>query len=85
MDIAMKANKDSEFKDLHPVVQYYKAFSSAIEENKEKIQDVSEGQKAKFQVKAAMTLGTNLTGDPIKTYNETAYHVAVLSESTWPI
>ena len=70
MDIALQGSKDQDLKDMHPVAAYYKAFSEGIEENKEKIQDVSSGQKAKFELKAAMTIGTSLTGDPIKTYNE---------------
>ena len=70
MDIALQSKKDQDLKDMHPVALYYKSFQDSIKDKEEEIKDVSAGQKLKFEVKATMTIGNNLTGDPIKTYNE---------------
>ena len=71
MDIALKnAKTQSETKGLRGDQLVNKAIFEAIRDNHEKIQAVNKGTSVKMEVKATMTLETDLTGDPVKTYQD---------------
>lgn len=60
---AMKANEAKE----SPLEVYNRELKKTILENGEEIKALNNG-RVRFEVKATMTLGTDLTGDPVKTY-----------------
>jgi HK97 family phage major capsid protein len=71
MDIALKnAQSRAEVKDLNGHQRVNKALFEAIRDNAEKIATVNKGTSVKLDVKATMTLATDLTGDPVKTYQD---------------
>ena len=71
MDIAMKAAKTAtEEKGLRGDQKVNKAIFEAIRDNHDKIQQVNKGTSVKMEVKATMTLAADLTGDPVKTYQD---------------
>lgn len=71
MDIAMKNAKTAvENKGLRGDQIVNKALFEAIRDQHEEIAKVTKGRSYKMEVKATMTLGTDLTGDPVKTYQD---------------
>ncbi len=71
LDIALQKGKDVEEEKMNPVMLYFKKMTEAITEKAEEIKEVEVGNSLRFEVKAPMLISTNLTGDPVKTYNET--------------
>ena len=59
---AMQSSQEKE----NPVQVYHRELKKAILENQEEIKNLD--GRHRFELKATMTLGTDLTGDPIKTY-----------------
>lgn len=75
LDIAVQQKGEKDLKDMHPVAAYYKAMTEAIEEKGEEISKVRKGHGFEMEVKAPMLLSTNLTGDPVKTYDESVKEI----------
>lgn len=75
LDIAVQQKGEKDLKDMHPVAAYYKAMTEAIEEKGDEISKVRKGHGFEMEVKAPMLLSTNLTGDPVKTYDESVKEI----------
>lgn len=71
MSIALKEAKSSqETQGLSGQQLVNKALFEALKENHGEIAKTTKGRSTKLEVKATMTLGADLTGDPVKTYQD---------------
>lgn len=75
LDIALQSKQSDQVESMHPLVRYYHEMSEAIKANGDQIAKVSKKNAFDMEIKAPMLLSTNLTGDPLKTYDESVKEI----------